>query len=304
MGELSRGFPVDELRKRIAALSPAKRAMLKQRLRQTHLPAEGETVALRRGIENLLPGNGTKVPPLLAGARQTPLPLSFAQQRLWTIDKMFPGSPAYNTQLLLRLEGPLSLTALESAVEHLVQRHEALRTRFPSINGEPAQEILPFTKPELKVIELGASADSKEREDEALRLAQAEGAQLFDLAKGPLVRWLLIRLDGSLHFLRIGMHHIISDGWSQELIYRELAEFYRAAADARSAAMEDLPVQYADFACWQRRWLSGHVLEHFSTTGDHSLPGSPGRIFLRTDPLPPSQAFAEVASESFLATIL
>ena len=151
---------------------------------------------------------------------------------------MLPGSLAYNAQLLVRLEGSLSLAALSSAIEELVRRHETLRTRFPVINGEPAQEILSFAKPELKVIDLSGMEDAAKRESEALQLAQAEGRQLFDLAKGPLVRWLLIRLDSSLHFFRIGLHHIISDGWSQELIYRELAEFYGAAAAGRSIGFQ------------------------------------------------------------------
>ena len=134
---------------------------------------DGRIAEPRRGTEDLRSGEGMTAPPLLAGARQIPIPLTFAQQRLWIIDKMFPGSPAYNTQLTVRLEGPLSLTALESAINQLVLRHETLRTRFPAINGQPEQEILPFTKPELKLIQLGTT-DPREREDEALRLAQAE----------------------------------------------------------------------------------------------------------------------------------
>ena len=256
---------MDELSKRITALSPAKRAILKQRLQKIS-SANGaakvvftpdRTEDLSHDLRRL---GGMAAPPLRRVAREQPLPLSFAQERLWIVDQMFPCSPAYNAQLLVRLEGPLSLPALGSAIERLVQRHEALRTRFPVINGEPAQEILPFATPELKVIDL--SGDAPNREGEALQLAQAEGSQLFDLAKGPLVRWLLIRLDSSLHFLRIGMHHIISDGWSQEVIYRELAEFYGSAAEGGSTTdFEELPVQYADFSSWQRRWLSGHVLQ-------------------------------------------
>jgi amino acid adenylation domain-containing protein len=256
---------MDELTKRIAALSPAKRTILKQRLQKiSSVNGSAKDVLTPDRAENLshdLHGrDGMAAAPLRPVAREQPLPLSFAQERLWIVDQMFPGSPAYNSQLLVRLEGSLCLPALRSAIEQLVRRHEALRTRFPVINGEPAQEIFPFATPELKVIDL--SGDAPNREGDALRLAQAEGSQLFDLAKGPLVRWLLIRLDGSLHFLRIGMHHIISDGWSQEVIYRELAEFYSSAAEGgRAAALDELPVQYADFSSWQRRWLSGHVLQ-------------------------------------------
>ena len=258
---------MDELSKRVAALSPAKRAILQHRLRKKGSAANGsaKNESEQGRVEDLLHDlqglGGMAAPQLRSIPRDGPLSLSFAQQRLWIIDQMHPGSLAYNTQLFIRLEGSLSLTALSSAIGELVRRHETLRTRFPVINGEPAQEILSFTKPELKVIDLSGMEDAQKRQSEALRLAQAEGRQLFDLAKGPLVRWLLIRLDNSLHFFRIGLHHIISDGWSQELIYRELAEFYGAAAAGRSMAFKELPVQYADFACWQRRWLSGPVIQ-------------------------------------------
>ena len=150
---------MDELSKRIAALSPAKRAILKQRLQKIS-SANGSakdvftpdrTEDLSHDLRRL---GGMAAPPLRPVAREQPLPLSFAQERLWIVDQMFPCSPAYNAQLLVRLEGPLSLPALESAIEELVRRHEALRTRFPAINGEPAQEILPFATPELKVIDL------------------------------------------------------------------------------------------------------------------------------------------------------
>ena len=194
-------------------------------------------------------------------ARDRPLELSFAQQRLWIIDQLSPTGSVYNLGFLARLEGPLSIAALQSAISGLVRRHEAFRTIFPTHEGRPVQEIAAFSEPDLELVDLSRRASFEEREAEALRLAREESQRAYDLALGPLVRWRLYVIADDLHIFLVGMHHIITDGWSLRVIYNEFAEFYSAAVEGRPTSFRDLPLQYADFAACQRSWLSGGVLQ-------------------------------------------
>ncbi|WP_051181214.1 amino acid adenylation domain-containing protein [Thermithiobacillus tepidarius DSM 3134] len=189
-----------------------------------------------------------------------PCPLSFAQKRLWFIDQLEPGNPFYNIPIAIRLRGPLHLPALESALRHLVQRHESLRTTFAAPVGQPVQVIAPALDLPLPVTDLGQlPADA--REAEARRLARAEAETPFDLERGPLLRCALLRLGTDEHILMLTMHHIISDGWSTGVFYRELAACYDAFAQSREPTLPELPLQYADFTLWQQDWLRGPELE-------------------------------------------
>ncbi|MFP2903265.1 condensation domain-containing protein, partial [Corallococcus sp. 4LFB] len=187
------------------------------------------------------------------------LPLSFAQQRLWFIDQLVPGASTYNIPSILRLDGELHVEALRQSLTELVRRHEALRTTFPSRQGQPFQRIASpsdLLLPTVDLTHLGESAL-----DEARRLASTEAQRPFDLASGPLVRALLLKLAPTEHVLVFTLHHIVSDGWSRGVLVREVAALYQAFSDGRPSPLPELPVQYADYALWQRSWLHGDVLE-------------------------------------------
>src|SRR6185436_9871880 len=184
------------------------------------------------------------------------LPLSFAQERLWFLDQLEPGGAAYNIPSALRLEGPLNVAALAGALSGVVRRHETLRTTFPAVDGAPVQRISPPASFPLAMVDLAGLPEAP-REAEGARLAVEELRAPFDLARGPLVRASLVRLGEHGHLLLATQHHIVSDGWSLGLFVRETAALYRALADGRIPALPALPVQYADFASWQRRRLSG-----------------------------------------------
>jgi amino acid adenylation domain-containing protein len=198
--------------------------------------------------------------PIRRRARGAELPLSFAQQRLWFIDQLEPGNAAYNIPAVLRLEGYLSAAALEETLNRLVARHESLRTTFEAVEGRVRQVIHPAQPVTLPVIDLTHLAEA-EREAEALRRAAAETQCPFDLARGPLLRVLLLRLAEERHVLVVTMHHIVSDGWSMSVLVREVSGIYGALMSGAEAQLDELSIQYADYALWQREWLTGEVLE-------------------------------------------
>src|SRR5262249_14945539 len=181
-------------------------------------------------------------------------------QRLWFIDQLEPGSATYNISSALRLGGVLDAAALERALSEVVRRHEALRTVFPTVDGLPVQRIAPAEKVAVPVKDLrGLGEDLRQREVE--RLATAEGQRPFDLSAGPLLRAQLLRVSEEEHVVLVTMHHIISDGWSMGLLVREVAALYEAYSDGQESPLRELPIQYADYAAWQREWLNGEVLE-------------------------------------------
>lgn len=207
-------------------------------------------------------------PPTLGPvSRSRPLPLSFAQQRLWFIDQLDPDNPSYNMPATFDLEGPLDIPALDAAVGALIARHEVLRTRFPTRAGQPRQEILdpPRGVSHLPRVDLRQlPPDIAQRTARALAHRDAE--RPFPLASGPLMRVLLVLGTGlgprpADHVLLLDLHHIISDGWSQGVLFRELSEYYRGYRRRTPFAMPPLPVQYADFAVWQRQWLRNKTLD-------------------------------------------
>ncbi|HKV10311.1 MAG TPA: amino acid adenylation domain-containing protein, partial [Thermoanaerobaculia bacterium] len=220
-------------------------------------------------------------PPLVPVSREGDLPLSFAQQRLWFIDQLEPGSPLYNMPVALRVEGPLDAAVLAQSLGEIVQRHEALRTVFAAPQGTPVQVIRPAEPFELPVVDLSGRPDA-----EALALAREEAARPFDLARGPLLRGLLLRLGETDHVVVLTVHHIASDGWSMGILVREVAALYGGSP------LPPLPVQYADFAAWQRSWLQGPVLEQEIAFWRNQLAGLPPVLELPTDrPRPAAQSY-------------
>ncbi|HLX07384.1 MAG TPA: amino acid adenylation domain-containing protein, partial [Thermoanaerobaculia bacterium] len=228
-------------------------------------------------------------PPCQRRPAGAPAQLSFAQERLWFLAQLEPRSAAYNLPLAVWLDGALDVAALRASLAALAARHESLRTTFavPEDADTPVQVIaarLPLALPvaDLRALPVG------ERDRVALGLAGAEGARPFDLARGPLVRVVLLRLAPARHLLLMTLHHAITDGWSNGILIRELAALYRAARDRRPAPLPELPVRYADFAYWQRRWLERQVLAGEVAWWRERLAGAPPVLHLAADrPRPP-----------------
>ncbi|HEX6863532.1 MAG TPA: amino acid adenylation domain-containing protein, partial [Thermoanaerobaculia bacterium] len=223
---------------------------------------EDPTVAaLARRIERERGSGATpQAPPLRPAPRDGDLPLSFAQQRLWFLDQLQPGTPLYNIPLSVRLTGPLDPRALEASLGRIVARHESLRTTFPPAGGQPVQRISPPGPWRLPQVDLQALPEDRRR-PESLRLAAEESRLPFDLTRGPLLRAALLRLGDGEHAILLTQHHIVSDGWSVRVLMRELAALYPALAEGRPDPLPPLPLQYPDFAVWQRSWLKGETLE-------------------------------------------
>jgi amino acid adenylation domain-containing protein len=233
---------------------------------------------------------GLQVPPLVPVARTGALPLSFAQQRLWFLDQLVPDNPFYNIPSAARLTGQLNMAALAQSLNEVVRRHEALRTTFAAVDGQPVQVIAPTLTVPLPVIDLRALPE-EEREAEGMRLAVEEAQRPFDLAQGPLLRVQVLRLGAEDNVVLLTMHHIISDGWSMGVLIRELGVLYAAFSQGQPSPLPALAVQYADFALWQRQWLQGTVLESQLAYWQGHLSGLP-ILELPTDrPRPTVQAF-------------
>jgi amino acid adenylation domain-containing protein len=252
---------MSEAHERLAHLSPAKRRLL---LKMRREQAEADP----RRIPRRAPG--------------APAPLSFAQQRLWFIDQLQPGSTAYNVPAALRLRGALDARTLRRALAALVRRHEALRTVLPVRDGEPVQEIRPAGPLPFPVVELAALAPER-REAEAVRLAAEEAARPFDLARGPLLRATLLKLDRDDHAALFTMHHVVSDAWSMEVLTREVSALYGAYSRGEEPRLPELPVQYADYAAWQRGWLTGETLEAQLAWWRERLAGAPPVLEIPSD---------------------
>jgi acyl carrier protein len=242
--------------------------------------------AARHGPERLL------APALVPLDRDNDLPLSFAQQRLWFLDQLQAGGAAYNIATALRLTGSLNLAALAMGWAALVHRHEALRTTFPTVHGAAVQMIADSQAVPLPLIDLQALA-AAEQIAAVQHLAEAEAQRPFALAQGPLLRLTLVRLGKAEHVLLVTLHHIVADGWSMGIMIREVAALYEACVCGRPSPLPPLPVQYADFAQWQRTWLQGKVLDAHLTYWQEQLAGAPAVLELPTDrPRPPVQTFA------------
>jgi amino acid adenylation domain-containing protein len=187
------------------------------------------------------------------------LPLSFAQQRLWFMDQLEPESIAYNISMALRLRGSINTIALEYALSEIVRRHEILRTTFQSHDGHPEQVIGAAKPMILPIIDLGAIGEAAE--PHTRRLVSKEAERPFNLSQGPLLRVKMLKLADEDHVITFMMHHIITDGWSQEVLVDEFVAIYEAYCNGRASSLPELELQYADFAVWQREWLQGEVLD-------------------------------------------
>ncbi|WP_414526541.1 condensation domain-containing protein [Nodularia chucula] len=232
-----------ELKNRIAALPPEKRALFEQLLRQkTNSGKFSPQQAIPRRQEN------------------TELPLSLAQERLWFLDQIDPHNCAYNIAISWQLTGNLNIPALFASLQKIIDRHESLRTAFPSQEGKPYQEIFSRVNLELPVIDL-QSLPPQQQTLAAENLAKLEASQPFDLTQAPLMRVKLIRLTPHQTTLLLTLHHIIADGWSRGILLRELAICYRALIKGEKPSLPGLPIQYADFALWQREWLQSEEIQ-------------------------------------------
>jgi amino acid adenylation domain-containing protein len=224
-----------------------------------------------------------------AAARRT-FPLSSAQLRLWILDRLQPGSAAYNLPLVLRLPGRIDIGMLERSLNEIVRRHETLRTTFDIVDGSPAQIVAPSLELELAVSDV-SHVPPEGREAEAGRIIFEECSRPFDLTKGPLLHARLIELDPNDRALVVVMHHIISDGWSLNVFYNELSTLYIAYSAGRPAPLQELTIQYSDFAKWQSEWLSGETVERQLTYWQTQLNGVEAAPDLPTDrPRPPIQS--------------
>ncbi|HEX6292478.1 MAG TPA: amino acid adenylation domain-containing protein [Herpetosiphonaceae bacterium] len=243
---------MSDLSQRISGLSPEKRALLELRLKQQ-------------------------------GSALNTFPLSFAQERLWFLDQLEPGSASYSIPALVRLRGSLDAAALESALNQIVERHEALRTTFTTSEGRPVQVVAPALALELPLIDLRDQPESA-RESVAMSMVQAEIERPFDLQHGPLLRARLLRLDAEEHLLLLTMHHIVSDGWSMGVLIRELVASYHAHVADQPLQVPPLQLQYADYAVWQRKRLQGQLLDQQLGYWRQQLGGAP---FGSGTPAPP-----------------
>ena len=236
-------------------------------------------------------GETMPAPPLRRVERAGELPLSFAQQRLWFIDQLEPDGALYNSPFAATLLGQLNVDAFEQTLNEILRRHEILRTTFEFVDGQPVQVVHPAERLELPVIDL-SYVSAERREEEAMRFARDEAVQPFDLSQGPLLRVKLLRLDENKHIVLLTMHHIVTDEWSMGVFVNEVATLYTAFARSEPSPLPELPIQYADFAVWQREWLRGEVLDEKLAYWRKELSGIPPLLRLPTDhPRPAVQTF-------------
>ncbi|HEX6202079.1 MAG TPA: condensation domain-containing protein, partial [Thermoanaerobaculia bacterium] len=246
---------------------------------------------LAAAVEAARGAGETAGPPLVPVPRTGDLPLSFAQQRLWFLDRFAGGRSPYRLAAALRLAGRLDRGALAAALAGVVARHEALRTTFAEVGGRPVQRVGPPFRPALPLVDLAALPAARRRR-EAGRLLAAAAARPFDLVRGPLVAALLVREAGAAHLLALTLHHLVADGTSLGVLARDLAALYAAARSGEAPALPPLPVQVGDFAVWQRRRLAGEELERQLDFWRRRLAGAPPALDLPLDrPRPPRQDF-------------
>ena len=263
---------MSDFAQRLAKLSPKRRALVQERL-------------LRASA-----GHAETADRIPRRAERTPCPLSFAQQRLWFLNQMQPDAPVYTIAKALRLHGALDVAALHRALDAVVARHEVLRTTFALDNGIPVQVIADGRPAELAVMDL-RDRPAADRELEASRRLEQEARRPYDLSRDAMLRALVLRLGDRDSALLLTMHHIASDGWSMGILARELSTLYDAHVTGRSPRLPELPVQYADYAAWQRQWLQGARLEGQLGYWTERLAGAPALLELPGDrPRPPIQS--------------
>ena len=240
-----------------------------------------------RGVASFLEaaqqaGAGEAAPPLGRSPRPELLPLSFAQQRLHFLSQLEPENPFYNHTSVLELSGPLDVLSLRRALAEVVRRHEVLRTTYPILDNRPVQRIEPPVAVPLPVVDLSLLAPEAQRR-EVQRQAAAEAQRPFNLEHAPVLRALLLRTAPEEHVLFFSFHHIASDAWSIAILVGELSTIYEAYGEGRPSPLPELPIQYADFALWQQRWLQGEILEEHEAYWRRALGGNPPGLRLPTD---------------------
>ncbi len=236
-----------------------------------------------------------KLPAITRRATNEALPLSFAQQRLWFLDRFEPGAVIYNIPLVMRILGKLDIAAVEWSLNEIVRRHEALRTTFGAVAGQPIQLVASASHMPLEIVSL-QTLPKPQREAEARRLATQETKRPFDLEKGPLLRTTLLRMDATENVLILTVHHIVFDGWSLEMFMRELKALYEACTAGKPSPLPELAIQYADFAIWQRQWLQGEALSLQLNYWKQQLADMSPVLELPTDrPRPAMQSFRGAA---------
>jgi amino acid adenylation domain-containing protein len=254
---------MSDLAERISALSPEKRLLLDKRLREkSSKPSRVKGIPRRGGHD---------------GA-----PLSFDQERLWFIDQLEPGSAANNLCTSFHLAGRLDADALQRSFDEVVRRHESLRTTFDAADGTPRQRIAPAAGMRLERVDLGRMSEADRRE-KLQPFIVSKGQEPFDLAAGPLFRASVLRLAETEHVLVITMHHIITDKLAHDLLWKELATLYDAYTNGRASPLAELPIQYADYALWQREWLRGEVMQSRLAYWKGRLKGAPFVLDLPAD---------------------
>lgn len=272
---------MSKLAKRIEGLSPAQRKLLESRL-------ERKGLDLSRAL--ILPRQDSRAA----------TPLSFSQERLWFLEYLAADQAVYNVPQVLRLSGSLNLAALGKALFEVVERHQVLRSYFPMAEGRPVQQVRQAERIPVPLIDLGGMPRKQPRAL-AQRWVDWETRRSFNLAQGPLLRVLLLRLAPQDHILVLTLHHIVSDGWSTEILVRELTILYRAFCEGQPSPLEPQPLQYADFATWQRRWLVQDTLEKQLAYWRDRLSNSPPLLNLPTDrQRPPVQTFPGASTSQVL----
>ena len=232
-------------------------------------------------LDHRLPG-GTPGQTISRRGSAAPMPLSFAQERLWFLSLLEPESPAYNRIACYQITGRLDAAILEQSFHAIVRRHEILRTCYPARNGNPVPVILPNLSPKLEIRDFSGGPEDAGRA-EAVHAVRAEAHRSFDLGQGPLFRTTLLGLSDSEHWLLVAAHHIVFDSWSEKVMLDELAHLYSGFSAGRNDPLPELPIQYGDFAHWQRERLQGAGLEPHLEYWRRQLRGSPSLLQLRTD---------------------
>ena len=260
------------IREQLAGLSPAKRALIELKLLKKKAAA------------------GEPKPLISKRPEGAAIPLSFYQQGLWVLSQLMPDTSLYHVPKAVRLMGTLDVAALKSTLNHLVQRHESLRTTFATTEGMPLQVISERLDLALPVVDLSEPGES-ERELETRRLLREETRRPFDLAHGPLIRALLLRLGEQEHIFLIVMHHIVTDGWSVGVMHREFMDLYEAFSSGQPSPLPELKIQYPDYALWHRQWFQGEVYESQLSYWKNQFKTLPPPLELPTDhPRPSIQA--------------
>ena len=261
------------------------------------------TALARKVEERLRQGQAAELPPITPTPHEAMIPLSFAQQRLWFLDQLEPGSTAYNIPMAIQLDGPLAVAAFEQSLETIVARHESLRTTFQSREGQAVQVIDPSRRLLLRQIDLSALSPAQ-REREGQHLVHQEASSPFNLYTGPLIRAALVRINQEQSLLLLTMHHIVSDGWSMQVLLQELQLLYTAYAQQRPSPLAPLPIQYADVVSWQQHWLQGTYLAQQLDYWMEQLHEVPPLELPTDHPRPAAQTFHGARHSLILSPIL